>query len=98
MPRYPKACHNRHFHENWSSEQSDLSFINLRRNGLSDLAKTFESFLKGEHGIKSPTVTNICTDCLNQCFNEQIFKKYLDRSNAKVIETKVTYVCTNKMA
>ena len=58
MPRYPKACHNRHFHEKWSSGQSDLSLINLRRNGLSDLAKTFESFLKGEHGIRSPTVTS----------------------------------------
>ena len=96
MPKYPKACHNRQFHEKWSYGHSDLSFINLRRNGLSDLAKTFESFLKEEHGIKSPTVTNLCTDCLNRCLMERVFKKYLDRSNARVIQTKVTYVSTSK--
>ena len=98
MPKYPTACHNRHFHEKWSSGQSDLSFINLRRNGLSDLAQTFESFLKGEHGIKSLTVTNICADCLSQCLDERAFKKYLDRRSARVIKTKVTYVCSTEMA
>ena len=89
MPKYPRACNNRHFHEKWGSGESDLVYINLRRSGLSELAKTFESFLKGEHGVKSATVTNICTDCLQQCLNKRAFTKYLDASNARVIETKV---------
>ena len=89
MLKYPRACNNRHFHEKWGCGESDLVFINLRRSGLSELAKTFERFLKGESIVKSPTVKNICTDCLQKCLQQRTFTKYLDTSNTKVIESKV---------
>ncbi len=72
MPKYPRACNNRHFHEKWGSGESDLVYINLRRSGLSELAKTFESFLKVKHRIMSPTVTNICTDSNNVSTSEPL--------------------------
>lgn len=88
MPKYPRACNNRQFHEKWGSGEN-VNGINLRRNGLSDLANTFEKFLKEEHGIKSPAVTNVCSDCLQKCLQMRVFTKYLATNTAKTIETKV---------
>ena len=89
MPKYSKACNNRHFHEKWGCTEDNLKVIYLWRNGLYDLANTFENFLKLEHGIKSPSVTSICTDCLKKCLQKRVFTKYLTTSSARAIENKV---------
>ena len=56
MPKYSKACHNRHFHEKRGSDAAEVYTVNLCRSGLSELAKTFVNFLNQELDIKSPTV------------------------------------------
>ena len=89
MPKYLKACHNRHFHEKWGSDAVEVHTVNLRRSGLSELAKTFVKFLKQELDIKSPAVTQVCSNCLQQCLRKRIFTKYLTTHNSKIIESKV---------
>ena len=90
MPKYSKACHNRHFHEKWGSDSVEVYIVNLRRSGLSELAKTFVNFLKQELDIKSPTVTHVCSNCLLRCLQKRIFTRYLTTGNNKMIENKVS--------
>ena len=89
MPKYPRACNNRHFHDKWGCGGSDLTLVKLRRVGLSELAKAFERFLRGESIVKSPSVTNICTECLQKCLKKRVFSKYLDTTTTRVIKSKV---------
>jgi hypothetical protein len=56
----------RHFHETWSEGEESLQVVNIRKNGLSELANIFQHFLREELGLKSPTVTKVCIDCLQQ--------------------------------
>ena len=74
MPKYPRAC-----------DGSDLTLVKLRRVGLSELAKEFERFLKGESIVKSPSVKNICTECLQKCLKKRVFSKYQDTTTTTVI-------------
>ena len=46
MPKYSKACNNRHFHEKWGCTEDNFKVIHLQINGLSDLANTFETFFE----------------------------------------------------
>ena len=78
MPKYSKACHNRHFHEKWGSDPVEVYIVNLRRCGLSELAKTFVNFLKQELDIKSPTLTHVCSNCLLRSLQKRIFITVLD--------------------
>ena len=89
MPKYSKACHNRHFHEKWGSDAVEVYIVNLCRSGLSELAKTFVNFLKQELDIKSPTVTHVCSNCFLRCLQKRIFTPYLTTGNTKMIENKV---------
>ncbi len=89
MPKYSKTCHNRHFHEKWGSDAVEVHIINLCRNGLSELANTFVKFLKQELDIKSPAVTQVCSNCIQQCLQKRNFTQYLTTGNTKIIENKV---------
>ena len=98
MPKFLKACNNRHFHEKWSKSEDSMQVINLRKNyGLSELANIFQTFLKEEVGLKAPVVTNVCIDCLEQCLQRRVFTKYLSASNNKAIEHKVRDFETNRI-
>lgn len=97
MPQFSKVCSNRFLHKKWKTEK-DVQFINLRRNGLSDLANIFEQFLKNENVLKSPSVTNICTGCLKQCLKRRDFTKYLGENDHTTIENKVGTVYFTKFA
>ena len=89
MPKYLKACRSFHFHEKWGSDVVEVNMVNLCRSGLPELAKMFVKFLKQELDIKSPAVTQVCSNCLQQCLQKQIFTKYLTTHNSKIIESKV---------
>ena len=77
MPKYLKTYNNRHFHKQWKSSGGDLQVLNLRKNGLSELANTFVKFFKAELGAKSPAVVTVCTDCLQKCMKKRVFTKHM---------------------
>ena len=89
MLKYPRAFNNRHFHDKWGCGGSDLTLVKLRRLGLSELAKAFKRFLRGESIVKSPFVKNICTECLQKCLRKRVFSKYLNITTTTVIKSEV---------
>ena len=71
MPKYSKACHDRHFHEKWGSDAVEVYILNLCRSGLSELAKTFVNFMNQELDIKSPTVLTFAVTAFYAVFKSE---------------------------
>ena len=89
--RKVKECNNQQIHEQWNITGRDQQIVNLRKKGLTNLAKVFEEFLQNTLPQRSAAlhITNICRSCLQTCYKKRAFTKYLEKKNTDKIQQKV---------